>query len=98
MKLSDEDGRAVDLLLDRQPTSPASSGTFVKSVDVQPQRVQTIQQILSVLKELPAEDPSPDLAIRTVHHVDAAIAALEAVNPAARPPPANRPEDRRPSL
>lgn len=96
MKLSDEDGRVVDLLLDRQTTSPAAGGVFVKSVDVQPQRVQTIQQILSILKELPVEDPSPDLASRTIHHVDAAIAPLDAVNPAATPQPGNRPDDRRP--
>lgn len=95
MKLSDEDGRVVDLLLDRQPTNPATAGGFVKSVNVQPQRVQTIQQILSVLKELPVEDPSPDLAKRTIHRVDAAIAALDAVNPGARPPPGSSPEDSR---
>ncbi len=95
MKLNDEDGRVVDLLLDRQTTSPAAAGAFVKSVEVQPQRVKTIQQILSVLKQLPAEDPSPDLASRTIHRVDAAIAALDAVNLAGMPPEANGPDDSR---
>jgi hypothetical protein len=97
MKLSDEDGRIVDLLLDKQPTSPAASVTFVQSVDVQPQRVQTIQQILMVLKQLPAEEPSPDLAGRTLRRVDAAIAALNAADPAARPPTAPPPDNQRPS-
>ncbi len=91
MKLSDKDGRAVDLLLDRP--HPSANGAFVKSVDVQPQRVQTIQKILRLLNALPTEEPPPDLASRTLRRVEAAIKAAQ---PTTRPPPVIRIEGRRP--
>jgi hypothetical protein len=96
MKLSDEDGRAVDLLLDRKTISPIASGDFVESIGIEPQRVQTIQQILTALKQLPAEEPAADLASRTLRRVDAAIAALDAANPNPRPPPNDRAQPRGP--
>jgi hypothetical protein len=75
-KLQSEDGHAVDLLLDGQAVSLTDSGTFVKSVDVEPQRVQTVKQILSLLKQLPAEDPPSDLVGKTMRRVSA-FAAIE---------------------
>ena len=81
MKLSDEDGRIVDLLLDKQITNPAPGDTFVQAADVQPQRMQTIQQILMVLKQCPTEEPPGDLTVRTLRRVDAAIAAINATAP-----------------
>jgi len=97
MKLSDEDGRIVDLLLDKQITIPANNDTFVQSADVQPQRMQTIQQILTLLKQLPAEEPSPDLGSRTVRKVDAAIAAINATPPGANAQALGRSDARPPA-
>jgi hypothetical protein len=75
-KLQTEDGQAVDLLLDGQAVSLTDSGVFVKSVDVEPQRVQTVKQILSLLKQLPTEDPPRDLVGKTIRRINA-LAAIE---------------------
>ena len=75
-KLQSEDGHAVDLLLDGQAVSLTDSGVFVKSVDVEPQRVQTVKQILSLLKQLPAPEPAADLVGRTIHRINA-VAAIQ---------------------
>jgi hypothetical protein len=73
-KLNEEDRAAVDLLLDRHTDGffargLSDSGVFVKSVEVQPQRVRSVKQILSVLKELPAAEPPTDLAGKTLRRV-----------------------------
>jgi len=93
-KLTRDDGNAVDLLLDGQATNLSDSGVFVKSVDVDPQRVQTVKQILNLLKVMPAEEPSSDLAGRTMHRID----SLSAADGSAilRPTSLNRPTDERP--
>ncbi len=83
MKLSDDDGQIVDLLLDRPNADPAS-GAFVKSVDVQPERVQMIKKVLGLLDGLPVEDPPADLISRTLSKVENAI---DAGNSSLRPPP-----------
>ena len=83
MKLSDDDGQIVDLLLDRPNADPAS-GAFVKSVDVQPERVQMIKKVLGLLDGLPVEDPPADLISRTLSKVENAI---DAGNSSSRPPP-----------
>ena len=75
-KLQTEDSHAVDLLLDGQAVSLTDSGVFVKSVDVEPQRVQTVKQILGLLKQLPAEDPPSDLVGKTIRRINA-LAAIE---------------------
>jgi hypothetical protein len=93
MKLTDKDGRVVDMLLDRPPANPADNGAFVKSVDVPPERVQTIQKVLSLLNGLPAEDPAPDLASRTLRKVEA---ASKTAKTSSRPPPPARLGDRQP--
>jgi hypothetical protein len=92
MKLNDKDAHIVDLLLDRPSQNPAAGGGFVKSLDLQPERVQTIQKVLSLLDGLPAEEPPVDLVARTLDRVDVAVEA----GARSRPPPAARPEDRRP--
>jgi hypothetical protein len=92
-KLNREDGNAVDLLLDEQAINLSDSGIFVKSVDVEPQRVRSVKQILDLLKEMPAEDPAPDLAGRTLHKIDALSGAAGSI---LRPTSPNRPGDQRP--
>ena len=93
-KLAREDGNAVDLLLDGQAINLSDSGVFVKSVDVDPQRVQTVKQILDLLKVMPAEDPPADLAGRTLHRID----SLSATDGSAilRPTSLSRHDEQRP--
>jgi hypothetical protein len=74
-KLGREDGDAVDLMLDGQAINLSDSGVFVKAVDMDPQRIRTVKQILDLLKELPLEEPSADLAGRTLHKIDSMSAA-----------------------
>ena len=69
-KLKPEDGNAVDLLLDEQVINLSDSGIFVKSVNVEHHRVKTAKQILDLLKQLPQEEPSADLAGRTLHRIN----------------------------
>jgi hypothetical protein len=91
-KLQTEDGQAVDLLLDGQAVSLTDSGVFVKSVDVEPQRVQTVKQILSLLKQLPTEDPPRDLVGKTIRRINA-LAAVESSG-ILRPTNIEHPDDR----
>jgi hypothetical protein len=93
MKLTDKDGRVVDMLLDRPAASPTDTGAFVKAVDVPPQRVQNIQKVLNLLNGLPVEDPAPDLANRTLRRVEA---ARKTAKTSSRPPPAAPPNNRQP--
>jgi hypothetical protein len=94
MKLSDKDGRIVDLLLDRPSVESTGSGAFVKSVDVQPQRVRSIQKVLGALDAYTAADPPTDLESRTLRRIDADIKAGDALS---RPPPYIRVDDRPPA-
>ncbi len=68
-KLNREDGNAVDLLLDGQAVNLSDSGVFVKAVEVEPQRVKTVKQILDLLKVMPADEPPADLAGRTLNRI-----------------------------
>jgi hypothetical protein len=92
MKLNDQDGEIVDLLLDRPATGPSTGGGFVKQLDLQPERVQTIQKILSLLDSMPAEEPPTDLVARTLDRVNSAVDS----GSASRPPPVARQDERRP--
>jgi hypothetical protein len=76
-QLADEDRRAVDLLLDGgSDTSAGESGKFVAPGSFDPDRVHSVEMILSLLHRLPAGDPPADLAARTLQRVDAALTAL----------------------
>jgi hypothetical protein len=83
-KLNEQDQAAVDLLLDR-PTdgfymrSLADSGVFVKSVDVNHQRVRSVKHVLNLLKEMPAADPPADLAGKTLRRVYASGAGSSSI-------------------
>jgi hypothetical protein len=69
-KLNPQDQDAVDLLLDEQVISLSDSGIFVKSVNVEHHRVKSAKQILDLLKQLPEEEPSADLAGRTLNKIN----------------------------
>jgi hypothetical protein len=84
-QLSDEDRRAVDLLLDRPDGTmkdiPPPSGPISAA------RVQSVEKILQLIQQMPAHEPPADLAERTLKRVDQALAALGAPqvqNPAHR--------------
>ena len=48
----------------------SDSGIFVKSVNVEHHRVKSVKQILDLLKQCPTEEPSADLAGRTLNKID----------------------------
>src|SRR5580658_7451960 len=74
-KLNRQDEDAVDLLLDEQVINLSDSGIFVKSVNVEHHRVKTAKQILDLLKQLPQEEPSADLAGRTLNRINSLSAS-----------------------
>jgi hypothetical protein len=76
-KLTDEDCRAVDLLLDRVVATPqASTSVYLGTGHEVPQRALSLEKILSLLHALPAQDPPSDLTAKTLNRVGAALAAL----------------------
>jgi hypothetical protein len=77
--LSDDDRRAIDLLLsqgnDAQSLSAASAaGVSLKSLEA-------AGKILSHLQHLPAHDPPPDLAVRTLGRLRQTVVAPKGVGP-----------------
>jgi len=71
-RLSDDDRRAVDLLLDRdnlpvdQLFATPMRGNFESRLD-------TVEQILALLDHMPVEEPSFDLAGRTMQRIEEAM-------------------------
>lgn len=74
-RLDNEDRQAVDLVLDRPDGGEAEA--FGNSAAVSPQRVQSVEKILSLLQQMPAQDPPADLVAKTLKRVDQALAALK---------------------
>jgi len=84
-KLSDDDRRAIDLLLNKTCTSSASANGFLPPEQtVVPQSLQSVERILSLLKQLPATEPSSDLVTRTLRRCQQAALSGEAAHPAAQ--------------
>jgi hypothetical protein len=75
-KLGEADRRAVDLVLNRDFPKKGQVGQFVASMQTTPQRIDSVEKILSLLQELPIADPPADLAGKTLKRVDKALAAL----------------------
>ena len=90
MRLSDEDGRAVDLLLDR----PASKGNGNGNGDAaaHPQavaangqaqhRIEAATSVLELLNNLEVPEPSADLVERTLRNIEEIAAAGRVTVPA----------------
>ncbi len=83
--LSSEDRLAVDLYLDRSQMAfaanehtnhgAAAGAAFVSPEGVHPDRVHAAGRVLSLLKELPAVDPSSDLLTKTLRRIQQHIGA-----------------------
>lgn len=78
LKLTDDDRRAVDLLLDAQSASqPDGNGAnrhFLPSGTELTRRVHVVEQVLQTLRAWPVSDPSPDLKQRTLRRVEEMVA------------------------
>ena len=70
-RLSQEDRKAVDLLLDRTLIgSDGNGGSFVSHATIAPQaRLESVERVLRVLEAMPAPEPSADLIERTMQRI-----------------------------
>jgi len=70
-KLSDEDGRAVDMLLD---SSGSSNGNGASGFNAPPapfrQRLESVEAVLNLLKEMPNNDPPKNLVAKTLQNIE----------------------------
>ena len=74
-KLDEADRAAVDMLFDR--INAASNGNGGNSSDryvamtgaVSEGRIQAVEKVLQLLSQMPAPEPSPDLAVRTLNRI-----------------------------
>ncbi len=72
-QLKDEDRRAVDLIMDTNPTAIQESGKPVFALASQGafhDRLAGVEKILHVLEEMPAPDPSVNLLEKTMKFID----------------------------
>lgn len=71
-RLSDDDGRAVDMLLDSSSSSNGNGGGHAFSASPAPfrQRLQAVESILNVLKEMPQNDPPKNLVAKTLANIE----------------------------
>src|ERR1043166_7684116 len=73
-KLTPDDGRMVDLLLDRgvsTPDGPAVSQVFSNpQPDMFEKRLDSVEKIFGLLQMLPAGDPPMDLTSRTLARIE----------------------------
>ncbi len=80
--LSDEDGRAVDLLLDSKAGSPIpESAGYMMHAAVSADRVKSVERILALLAEVPPVDPPADLVSRTLHQINSAVGVAPSLPP-----------------
>src|SRR5437867_13095610 len=74
-KLSDADRAAVDLMFDRILSGGNGNGAggsdplVVMSNAVSDERLDAVERILTTLDQMPAQEPSPDLVVRTLRRV-----------------------------
>ena len=63
------DRRAIDLLLDRKPSGQLNEVFAVTARDQFEKRLDAVEQVLSLLDQLPEFDPPADLASRTLGRI-----------------------------
>ena len=70
-KLSDDDGRAVDMLLDSSGSSNGNGGSgFTAPPTPFRQRLDSVESILNLLKEMPNSDPPKNLVAKTLQNIE----------------------------
>jgi hypothetical protein len=73
-KLTEDDGRIVDMLLDaagNAPQNPMLSQVFTSSQPAMfEKRLDSIERVLSLLDQMPASDPPADLVNRTLSRIE----------------------------
>ena len=78
-KLSDDDRRAVDMVLDQQLSPDAlgsgRAGFAPPSADEFRLRLRRVRDVLGLLQAMPAPEPSSDLVARTMQRINAASPA-----------------------
>jgi len=84
-KLSHEDSRAIDLLLDRNGQDGAVAGSStLKSVRMNMKsRLRAADRLLRILGQMPAAEPPPDLVLRTLQRIDGPATRTPGIAPAA---------------
>src|SRR4051812_46832763 len=95
-KLSDDDGRAVDMLLDSSGSSNGNGGSGFSATPAPfRQRLESVESILNLLKEMPNTEPPQNLVAKTLQNIERRRGRRRA----AKFPPANsdQPNHRRPT-
>ena len=69
-KLNESDRAAVDLVLDRFASVGREDGVIPMTGTPVEAHVQSVEQILSVLEQMPAPEPSEDLVSRTLRRIE----------------------------
>jgi hypothetical protein len=69
LKLSDDDGRAVDLLLDRAQSAAEHSQESASSNGQLQERLRKAAQLLDLLRDMPAPEVPADLVEKTLKRI-----------------------------
>jgi hypothetical protein len=70
-RLGDSDRRAVDLLLDRSAGTGNGNGGYVAHAQPATEPgIMSVQRVLDLLDQLPAEEPANDLMARTMARIE----------------------------
>jgi hypothetical protein len=99
VKLSDDNRRAIDLMLDRGTAASSATGASFSSRDgmsaasgyvshtspADTQSVQAVQRVLDLLSLLPSEEPPADLVERTIARIEQAVSPTAAMHQPFRP-------------
>jgi hypothetical protein len=94
-KLSDEDGRAVDMLLDSSASSNGNGGNGFSAAPAPfRQRLETVESILNILKEMPQTEPPKNLVAKTMQTIEKKRSRRPAKFAPAAP---DQPQQRRPT-
>jgi len=96
-RLSDDDGRAVDMLLDRATSSNNGNnhnggGGLNAEPAIMRDRLESVESILSLLNEMPQDEPPANLVAKTLRAVEARrVKRRSKIAPAAGDQPHDRP-------
>ncbi len=93
--MSENDRRAIDLLLDRSADANNGNGNaYVTHAQTATEpSIQAVQSVLTVLDLMPVDEPTSDLLTRTLARIDSRpdMAAAEPMHPATAAMMTNRP-------